>query len=197
MATKNPAVIVPSPISVQKSFEDQIVSLAESCLDTGKMVRYLYRRECKVKKGSPFIEKISNGLAQIATYEDAVNRNRAKEKKETDFVSQGLSHGKWEKGNEGVVQISGTGQRCLRLSSSSKMREADSFKAKIQYLIDGQETTYEEIEQYLLASEKHSVKEVQKEAQEDRTNLDNSIHPFMLKLSGILEFSAAGVRLER
>lgn len=115
----------------------------------GQIVTIKARRACKVKKGSPFVEKESIFQAAVGVnYDNKLSVQVKRESGDLPEKNAGLPWGKWE---TFPYVIEHKGKRYFRFSTIK-----NKFIPKIKYFLDGVEVEKVKIEQYLLASEKES-----------------------------------------
>ena len=118
----------------------------------GQIVTVKARRACKVKKGSPFIEKETVFQAAVGVnYDNKLSVQIKRESGELPEKSAGLPWGEWE---TFPYVIRHKGKRYFRFSTVK-----NKFVPKTKYFLDGEEVEKAKIEEYLLASEKGSKQE--------------------------------------
>ena len=116
----------------------------------GQIVTVRARRNCKVKKGSPTIEKETIFQAAVGVNYD--NKATVIEKRlsgDLPAENAGLPWGEWE---TRPYVIRHKGKRYFRFSTVR-----NNFVPKIKYFLDGKEVERREIEQYLKSEELKDV----------------------------------------
>lgn len=116
----------------------------------GQFTRAAWVRDCKVKVGAPSIRKATVMTVRAGIEYD--NMKVVKDKRESGELpaeNAGLPWGEWE---VYPYLIQHHGIRYARLYPMA------SSNTQVAYFMDGKERTFEEVEQYLLASEKRKQK---------------------------------------
>ena len=120
----------------------------------GSFTAMVWERPVKTKKAysNEVITKRSEGVIRLGINYD--NIKHVKEKRangELPKENQGLQWGQWELY---PYIITNKGKKYLRVTTSK------NNKIKTKYFVNGRETSYDEIENMLLASEKRSTDEL-------------------------------------
>lgn len=116
----------------------------------GQFSRAAWVRNCKVKVGSPAVRKSTVMTVRAGIQYD--NMKSVQDKRESGELPKenaGLPWGQWEV-YPYLIQHNGT--RYARLYPTA------SQSAQVAYFVNGKEQSYEQVEGYLLASEKRNDK---------------------------------------
>ena len=179
----------------------RIATLAFLHMRKGQICTYTQRREAKVKKGSPFIEKISECQAHLGPdYEASIRREQAKNgiPAEQQYKAGSLPWGQWIPGMEGLaIAHEKDGQKKTYLRVQFSENSAEKTPAKVQWMKDGKPSTYEECEPFLLASEKTETKEKAIVDAKERQGVENYRQPLCLTLDTVQRFAIGGEVIER
>lgn len=179
----------------------RIATLAFLHMGKGQICTYTQKREAKVKKGAPYIEKVSECSAHLGPdYEASIRREQAKNgiPAEQQYKAGSLPWGEWITGMEGLaIAHEKDGQKKTYLRVQYTEKSAEKTPAKVQWLINGQPTTYQQVEPYLLASEKTETKEKAIVDAKERQGVENYRQPLCLTLDTVVRFAIGGEVIER
>lgn len=144
----------------------------------GSVGKCHYVRPAKIGKGAEkagiSVTKSSIFAIRLGSdYESVVNRRLKAEGKEGDFTAQTLPWGQWAKGWEGKVIQHGGGVyiRIMGVKATPT----------VQWLLNGKECEYGDVEPYLLSEEKVEMMESKKKSTASHQGIDASDDAVMIK----------------